>query len=212
MKVLAINGSPHKNGNTAYAINVVAAELAKEGIETEVVTIGNKLVHGCLGCGRCYREKDEKCVFEDDIVNEMFQKIKDVDGLILGSPIHYAGMGGVMSTFLDRLFYVNGANGNLLRHKVGVAIGAVRRSGGIPAVNQLSKYLEYSEMVIPTSNYWNVIHGLMPGDAEKDGEGNQIMRILGKNMGWLMNVIEAGKGKIAKPEKEVKVMTNFIRE
>ncbi|MDC7220572.1 MAG: flavodoxin family protein [Spirochaetales bacterium] len=211
MKVLAINGSPHAKGNTAYAIGVVADELAKEGIETEVLTIGKETIHGCLGCGRCYKERNETCPAFDDMVNEAFQKIKEADGLILGSPIHYAGMAGVMSTFLDRLFYMNGANGNVLRHKAGVALGAVRRSGGIPAVNQLSKYLEYSEMVIPTSNYWNVIHGTKPGDAEQDAEGVQIMRVLGKNMAWLMKLIEAGKGTIPAPEAEKKVMTNFVR-
>lgn len=211
MKVLAINGGPHPNGNTAFAIGLVADELKKEGIETETITIGNKLIHGCTGCGRCFRERDEKCVFEDDMVNDVFQKLKAVDGLILGSPIHYAGMSGAMSSFLDRLFYLNGANGNVLRHKVGVALGAVRRSGGIPAVNQLSKYLEYSEMVIPTSNYWNVIHGTVAGDAEKDEEGTQIMRVLGKNMAWVLKLIEAGRDAIPAPEAERKVMTNFIR-
>lgn len=211
MKVLAINGGPHPNGNTAYAISVIAEELKKEGIETEVITIGNKVIHGCLDCGRCLREQDEKCVFEDDIVNEVFQKLKEVDGIILGSPTYSAGMNGVMSTFLDRLFFINIANGNVLRHKVGVAITALRRSGGIPAVNQLSKYLEYSEMVIPTSHYWNVIHGLAPGEAKEDAEGNQIMRVLGKNMAWIMKVIEDGKGKVEELEAEVKVMTNFVR-
>jgi multimeric flavodoxin WrbA len=212
MKVLAINGGPHPNGNTAYAIGVIAEELKKEGIETEVLTIGNELIHGCTGCGRCRRERDEKCVFEDDIVNNVFQKLKEVDGIILGSPVHYAGMSGIMSTFLDRLWYMNGANGNVLRHKVGVAIGAVRRSGGIPTVNQLSKYLEYSEMVIPTSNYWNVIHGAKPGEAQKDEEGKQIMSVLGKNMAWVMKLIEAGKGTVAEPKAEAKVAMNFIRE
>ena len=211
MKVLAINGGPHAKGNTAYAISVVTDELRKSGIETEVITIGKELIHGCTGCGRCIREHDEKCIFEDDIVNEVFQKLKDVDGIILGSPIHYAGMTGVMSTFLDRLFYLNGANGTVLRHKVGAALGAVRRSGGIPAVNQLRKYLEYSEMVIPTSNYWNVTHGTNPGDAEKDEEGNQIMRVLGKNMAWVMRLIEAGKNSIDEPVAEQKIFTNFIR-
>jgi multimeric flavodoxin WrbA len=211
MKVLAINGSSHVKGNTAYAISLITDELKKSGIESEVLTIGKELVHGCTGCGRCYRERDEKCVFEDDIVNDVFKKLKDVDGLILGSPIHYAGMSGVISTFLDRLFYLNGANGNVLRHKVGVAIGAVRRSGGIPAVNQLNKYLEYSEMIIPTSNYWNVIHGHKPGEALKDEEGVQIMRILGKNMAWIMSVIDAGQGKVDAPEAERKIMSNFIR-
>jgi multimeric flavodoxin WrbA len=212
MKVLAINGSPHPKGNTAYAIGIVAEELKKEGIETDVVTIGNQVVHGCLGCGRCFKERNEKCVvYNDDMVNELFQRMKEADGLILASPIHYAGMGGIISTLLDRLFYVNTANGNVVRHKVGVALGAVRRSGGIPAVDQLNKYLEYAEMLIPTSNYWNVIHGAAPGQAEQDEEGKQIMRVLGKNMAWAMKLVENGKGVVKEPEEERKIMTNFIR-
>jgi multimeric flavodoxin WrbA len=150
-------------------------------------------------------------VFEDDIINELFQKIKEADGIILASPIHYSGVSGGIKTVLDRLFYLNGANGNVLRHKVGVSIGAVRRSGGIQAVNQLNKYLEYSEMIIPTSNYWNVIYGMKPGEAKEDKEGTQIMRVLGKNMAWTMKVIEAGRDKVNEPEAERKIMTNLVR-
>ncbi|MDC7223385.1 MAG: flavodoxin family protein [Spirochaetales bacterium] len=211
MKVLAINGSPHPKGNTAYAIGLVTAELEKEGIETETITVGNKPIQGCLGCGRCFKERDEKCVIERDMVNEVFQKFKETDGLILGAPVHFAGMGGAVSSLLDRLFYLNGANGNVLRHKAGAAVSAVRRSGGIPSVNQLNQYLEYSEMVLPTSNYWNVIYGARPGEAEQDEEGKQTMRILGKNMAWVMKLIEAGRGTVAEPEAEQKIMTNFIR-
>lgn len=211
MKVLAINGSARPNGNTAYAIGVIAEQLKNEGIETEVVTVGNKLVHQCIDCKRCFKEHDNKCVFEDDIVNELFLKLREADGVILGTPIHFAGVSGNIKTVLDRLFYMNIANGSPMRHKVGVAIGAVRRSGGIQAVDTLNKYFEIAEMVVPSSSYWNVIHGMTPGQAAQDDEGNQIMRVLGKNMAWTMKVIDASKDKVTEPDIENKIATNMIR-
>lgn len=211
MKVLAINGSPKTKGNTAYAIQLVLDELEKSGIETEIITIGNKTIKGCTGCGLCFRNKDEKCVIKGDELNGWIQKMKEADGLIFGSPVYYAALNGTMKAFMDRAFYVAGANKNLFRHKVGAAVVAVRRSGGLPTFNQLNNFINYSEMVVPTANYWNVIHGTMPGDATKDEEGKQIMRILGKNMAWLLQMIDASKDTITKPEAERKIMTNFIR-
>ena len=133
----------------------------------------------------CAKNKDERCVQPGDDVNDLIQTLKRSDGIILGSPVHYASLGGTMKCFLDRTFYVAGVNGGLFRQKVGTAIAAVRRSGGIPAFEQLNHYLLYSEMVLPTSNYWNVIHGMLPGEVQQDEEGKQIMRLLGKNMAWL---------------------------
>lgn len=211
MKVVAINGSPKPNGNTAQAIQIVAQELKNEGIEVEVLNIGNKPVRGCIGCGKCFENRNEQCVFNDDITNQLINKMKDADGIILGSPTYYAGVSGQMKCFLDRAFYVAGANGGLFRHKVGASLAAVRRTGGIVAIEQLNKYIFYSEMMIASSNYWNVIHGRTPGEIAGDLEGNQIMRILGKNMAWMLKLREAGKGIVEPPASEKKIMTNFIR-
>lgn len=210
MKIVAFNGSPNKEGNTYHAIRIVTGELEREGIETEIIHVGNKLIRGCLACGQCGKNRDEKCVTKDE-VNEWIQKMKAADGVILGSPVHYSSIGATMKAFLDRAFYVAGNNGGLFRHKVGAAVVAVRRSGGLPAFHQLNHYLAYSEMIIPTSCYWNVIHGTKPGEALQDDEGVQIMRVLGKNMAWLLKLIENGQGAVAEPEKEKKVVTNFIR-
>ena len=137
--------------------------------------------------------------------------MKEADGIILGSPVHFSAMGGTMKSFLDRAFYVTGVNGGMLRHKVGASVVAVRRSGGVPTFNQLNNYINYSEMIMPTSNYWNVIHGTKPGDALQDKEGVQIMGVLGKNMVWLMKLVENGKEKVEIPAKERKTMMSFIR-
>ena len=211
MKVVAINGSPNAEGNTWHAIKMVAAELEKESIATEIIHVDNKVVRGCLACGQCAKMRNEQCVVGDDGLNEWIQQMKGADGIILGSPVHYSAIGGTMKSFLDRAFYVSGVNGGLYRHKVGAAVAAVRRSGGIPTFNQLNNYLNYSEMLIPTSNNWNVIHGARGGEALRDEEGAQIMRVLGKNMAWLLKLVENGKGRVAEPEGEAKTFMNFIR-
>ncbi len=211
MKILAFNGSPNKNGNTCHALQMVTAELEKEGIETEIIHVGNKAIRGCLACGQCAKKQDEQCVQVDDPVNEWIQLMKNADGILFGSPVHFSAIAGTMKSFLDRAFYVTGVNGSMLRHKVGASVVAVRRSGGLPTFNQLNNFICYSEMLMPTSNYWNVIHGTKPGEATQDLEGAQIMRTLGKNMAWLMKLVENGKGVIAPPEKEDKVWMHFIR-
>lgn len=211
MKVLAINGSPRKNGNTARAIEIVCNELKAEGIETEVICVGNKVIRGCMGCGKCFINRDEKCIFSDDDVNDLIQKMKDTDGLLLGSPVHWSGVGGTMKSFLDRAFYVSIANNGLFSRKVGASVAAVRRSGGIPTIDQLNKYLFYAEMLLPGSNYWNVIHGAQPDEVLQDEEGVQIMRVLGKNMAWMLKLVDHGKCVVTPPERERKVITNFIR-
>lgn len=209
MKVVAFNGSPKKEGNTYHAIRMVADELEKEGIEVEIVHVGNKTIRGCLACNSCARNNNSKCIINDDEVNGWIQKMKDADGIILGSPVHYSAIAGTMKSFLDRAFYV--ANAGFLRHKVGAAVVAVRRSGGVATFNQLNNYISYAEMLIPTTNYWNVIHGTAPGEAVEDEEGRQIMRVLGKNMAWLMKLVENGKGTVIEPEREDKIFTNFVR-
>ena len=198
-------------GNTWHAISMVTAELEKEGIDTEIIHVGNKSIRGCAACGQCVKNKNEQCVQSGDEVNEWIQKMKHADGIIFGSPVHYAAMAGTMKSFMDRAFYVAGVNNGLLRHKVGAAVVAVRRSGGLPTFDQLNNFINYSEMLIPTSNYWNVIHGARPGEVIKDEEGVQIMRVLGKNMAWLMNLVENGRGIVAEPDKENKIYMNFIR-
>ncbi|WP_432663866.1 flavodoxin family protein [Wukongibacter baidiensis] len=211
MKVVAFNGSPRKEGNTYYAIKMVMNELEKEGIKTEIVHVGNKRIRGCVACYQCSANKDERCAIQDDEVNDWIQKMKEADGIVIGSPVYYSGVAGTMKSFLDRAFLVAGVNDRMLRHKVGASVVAVRRSGGIPTFNQLNQYINYSEMIMPTSNYWNVIHGTNPGEALQDEEGVQIMKVLGKNMAWLMKLAENGKGKAEVAEAEEKVFTNFIR-
>ncbi|CEQ27378.1 flavodoxin family protein [Paeniclostridium sordellii] len=211
MKVVAFNGSPHKKGNTYNAIETVAKELEKEGIEVDIVHVGNKAIRGCIACGGCSRNQNERCVLDKDEVNEWIQKMKEADGIILGSPVYYSAIAGTMKSFLDRAFYVASSNGGMFRHKVGASVVAVRRSGGIPVFDQLNNYINYSEMIMPTSNYWNVAYGTAPGEVTQDEEGMQIMRVLGKNMAWMMKVVEAGKSQVKENEKEDKIFTNFIR-
>jgi len=211
MKVVAFNGSPKKEGNTYHALLLVTKELEKQGIETEIAHVGNKKIMGCTACGQCKKNQDEKCIIKTDNVNLWIQKMKEADGILLGSPVHYASLGANLKSFLDRAFYVSGSNGNLFRHKVDASVVAVRRSGGLPTFNELNNYLNYSEMMIPTSNYWNVIHGTSPGKVLKDKEGVQIMQVLGKNMGYLLKIMEYGKANVEAPEQEDKIYTNFIR-
>jgi multimeric flavodoxin WrbA len=211
VKVTAFNGSPKQNGNTFRAISLVCEELEASGIQTEIVHIGSEKIRGCVGCGSCAKNKDERCAFSDDPVNDCIQKIKASNGILLGSPVYYSGIAGTMKSFLDRLFYVAGSNGSMFRHKTGAAIAAVRRSGGVTTVDQLNHYLLNTEMIIATSSYWNVIHGAVPGEVDQDGEGVQIMRTLGRNMAWIMKLVERGSGEILPPPQEKKVRTNFIR-
>lgn len=211
MKVLAFNGSSRRHGNTAGSLNTVIAELETDGIETEIIHVGKENIHGCVACFTCAKKKNERCAFEDDPVNEWIQKMKAADGILLGSPVHFSGVAGAMKCFLDRAFFVISVNNGMMRHKVGAAVAAVRRSGGVCTMDSLNHYLLYSEMMIPGSNYWNVAYGMNPGEMEQDGEGKQIMSVLGKNMAWLMKLIEAGKKEVPPPERTVKTMTNFIR-
>jgi len=211
MQVVAFNGSPKANGNTAAAIQLVASELETAGIEVTVIQVGSQLIRGCIACGKCIRNQNERCVIETDQVNEWLQLMKGADGILLGSPVHFASVGGTMKSFLDRAFYVSAVNGSLLRHKVGAAVVAVRRSGGVTTFDDLNHYINYAEMIMPGSNYWNVIHGTRPGDTVNDHEGEQIMRVLGRNLAWLLKLIDHGRAAFPAPAAENKIFTNFVR-
>lgn len=209
MKVIAINGSPRKEGNTSHAIQMVGDVLKKHDIDLEVIQVGNQSISGCLACNACAKSRDEKCVIKGDQVNEWIQKMKEADGIILASPVHYASIAGNMKSFLDRAFYVAGMNGGLFRHKVATSLVAVRRSGGMPTFNELNNYINYSEMFVATSNYWHVIHGNRKGEVLKDEEGVQVMEVLGENMAYLMHTLN--NSKIEKPAPVRKAYMSFIR-
>lgn len=204
MKVLAINGSPHEQGCTYTAIRLVADELEKQGIETEIVQVGKLPVRSCIGCRACKESK--RCVF-DDIVNECIDKSKDADGILLGSPVYYSGIAGSMKCFLDRFFYA----GSYLHYKVGAAVVSARRAGTVETFQQLNNYFNLRNIVIAPSHYWNEVHGSNAEDVMKDEEGVQIMRTLGRNMAWLLKTMEYGKNAVPLPEQEEVIHTNFIR-
>lgn len=208
MKVVAISGSPNAKGNTQTAIDMVFEELRKEGIECETIQVGNKAFKSCMACGGC-KKNPGKCAFGSDGLNEIIEKVREADGVILGSPIHFAGISGAMKCVCDRLGFVATNDPSILYHKVGTSVAAVRRTGGIAAFDCLNHYLAYCEMIIASSNYWNIIHGRTPGEAVQDAEGSQIMRVLGKNMAWLLKMREQGLDMA--PEREAKVLMNFIR-
>jgi len=204
MKVLLINGSPHTHGCTARALEEVARTLQENGIETETVQVGNKPVRGCIGCGKC--GKLGKCVF-DDIVNETHEKLAACDGLVIGSPVYYASANGSLIAFLDRLFYSNRED---LRMKVGASVVSARRGGNTATFDELNKYFTISQMPVASSRYWNQVHGFTAEDVEKDLEGLQTMRVLGRNMAFLIRSIALGKEQFGLPEVEaVRCTTSF---
>ncbi len=209
MKVLAVNGSPKVNGNTATALNVMKEVFETKGIEFEMVTIGNEEIRGCIGCAMCLKAKSGRCeAFKDDAVNKVLDKMESADALIIGSPVYYAGMNGTMKSFLDRMFYAGSPSG-IFKRKVGVGVVAVRRTGGSETFFDLMKYLTYSQMVIATSTYWNVIHGRTPGEAIQDKEGVVTMQTLADNMAYLMEVLD--KTNVEMPVQREKVWTHFVR-
>jgi multimeric flavodoxin WrbA len=208
MKVLLINGSPKKEGCTYTALAEVAQELEKNGIDTEIFHVGNKPIIGCTGCGFCAKTGSHQCVYTEDTVNEAILKAKEADGVIFGSPVHYASASGAITSFLDRLFYA----GYPMAHKPGAAVASCRRGGATATLDQINKYFGIAQMPVVSSNYWNMVHGNSPEEVRQDEEGMQTMRILGKNMAWMLKCIEAGKNAgIEKPELETKIKTNYIR-
>ena len=204
MKVLMINGSPRENGNTAIALDEMKNVFEAEGVETEIVQVGNKNVRGCVACGRC--AKLGKCVF-DDIVNELAPDLEAADGLVIASPVYYASANATLIAVLDRLFYSTPFSKAM---KVGASVVCARRGGCSATFDELNKYFTISNMPVASSQYWNSIHGRAPGEAQQDEEGKQTMRVLARNMAFLMKSIALGKEKYGLPEIEKHIFTNFI--
>lgn len=205
MKVIAINGSPRQKGNTYQALRAVCDGLEQQNIETEIIHIGNMDIKGCIGCGRC---KDGQCHFSDAKLREIVDKIYAADGLLLGSPVYYAGIAGTMKSFLDCLFYPS--NGRM-RLKIGASIAILRRSGGVTTFDQLNNYFLISEMLIAPSYYWNVVHGGAPGEITQDAEGMCILGNLASNMAWMLKLKDYGKGALPIPAPVKREWTNFVR-
>lgn len=206
MKVILVNGSPHEKGCTYTALTEVEKTLNKEGIETEMLWLGNEPVAGCIGCGACL--KSGRC-FRNDVVNTFIEKMSQADGFVFGSPVHFASASGELTSFMDRAFY---GRGSLVAGKPAAAVVSCRRGGATAAFDQINKYFSISNMPIVTSQYWNQVHGNTPEQVVQDEEGMQTMRTLGMNMAWLMKCIEAGKkAGIDRPEYEKKIATNYIR-
>ncbi|MCQ2596491.1 MAG: flavodoxin family protein [Treponema sp.] len=205
MKVLMLNGSPRANGNTFTALNEMCKVFKKEGIETQIVHIGNKAIRGCVACGSCGQKG--KCVFDDE-VNEVAKLFEEADGLVLGSPVYYASANSTLTALCDRLFYSSHFDKTM---KVGASVAVARRGGITATYDQLNKYFGISGMPIASGQYWNGAHGAAPGQAAEDTEGMQQMRTLAENMVFLMKSIQLGKEKFGIPDKEKKTFMNFIR-
>lgn len=206
MKVILVNGSPHKQGCTYTAITEIKKTLEKNGIETEEFWLGNKPTAGCIGCGNCL--ETGKC-FMDDKVNEFLEKVPEADGFIFGTPVHFASGSGMITSFMDRVFY---GRRNLFKNKLAACVVSCRRGGATSTFDQINKYFAMNNMPIVTSQYWNMVHGSKPEDVLKDEEGLQTMRTLANNMSWLLKCIEAGKNAgIKEPKNEKIIQTNFIR-
>ena len=206
MKVILLNGSPNKEGCTYTALHEVAESLNKNGVETEIVWMGKSVSSGCTACGAC--KKMGRCIFTEDTVNEVLEKMEQADGLVVGSPVYYASPNGSIVSFLDRLFFA----GNCFSYKPAAAVASARRAGTTATLDMLQKYFSISNMMVVSSQYWPMVHGSCPEDVRKDEEGMQTMRVLGANMAWLLKCIQAGKeAGVSLPEPEERKKTNFIR-
>ena len=205
MKVILINGSPNARGCTYTALQEVEKILNAESIDTEIIQIGHKDIRGCIGCRQC--KKIGKCIF-DDCVNDVVAKFIECDGIVIGSPVYFASANGTLVSFIDRLFYSSHCDKTM---KVGAAVVSARRGGCSATFDELNKYFTISSMPVVSSQYWNSVHGYTAEDVRKDAEGLQTMRVLGKNMAFLIKSIQLGKEKYGLPEKEKSVHTHFIR-
>lgn len=205
MKVLMINGSPHAKGCTFTALSEVGKALTESGVEWEILHIGNRDIRGCISCRKC--AEAGQCVF-DDPVNEAAKKFEEADGLIVGTPVYYAGANGTLTNFLTRLFYSTRFDKSL---KVGAAVVSCRRGGASATFDELNKFFTISQMPVVASKYWNSVHGNSPEEVLQDLEGLQVMRLLGRNMAFLVKSIALGKETFGAPEKEPPIFTNFVR-
>ena len=206
MKVILVNGGPHKEGCTYTALKEVEKQLNKNDIKTEIFWVGVKPIAGCIGCGKC--KNTGKC-FMNDKVNEFIEKAKDADGFVFGTPVHFASASGALTSFMDRVFY---AGKNVFQTKLGAGVVSCRRGGATATFDQINKYFTINNMPIVSSQYWNMVHGNTPEEVVKDEEGMQTMRTLGNNMSWLLKCIEQGsKVGIEVPEREEPIRTNYIR-
>ena len=205
MKVLLINGSPKANGNTALALSEMAKVFETEGVGTETIHVGNKPIRGCIACNQC--RKQGKCVF-DDMVNEVAPKFQAADGIVVGSPVYYAGPNATVMAFLDRLYYSTSFDKSM---KVGAAVAVCRRGGSSAAFDRLNKYFTISGMPVASGYYWNSVHGMTPGEAAQDAEGLRNVRMVARNMAFLIKSIALGREKFGLPVKEKGEVTNFIR-
>ena len=203
MKVLLINGSCNKNGCTFRALTEIENVLKQENIETEIIQIGQDAIKDCIGCCGCIKNNN-KCIFGNDVVNEIIEKAKTSDGFVFGSPVYYAHPSGRLLSVLDRVFY---AGGKFLAYKPGAAVVSARRAGTTASIDVINKYFTINKMPVVSSNYWNMIYGTKPEDVEKDLEGLQIMRHIGYNMVWMLNATK----KVEFPKSEDKIKTNFIK-
>ena len=191
MKVIAINGSARKKGNTGQLINMVFEELNKEGIETELIKLAGKKIKSCKACFKCFKNKDKKCIVNNDILNELIEKMIAADAIILGSPTYFANVSPELKSLIDRAGLVGIANDYLFAKKVGAAVVAVRRAGSVNVFDAINKFFFINQMIVPGSLYWNLGIGLQPGDVNNDEEGIRTMKILGQNMAWLMKKLSA---------------------
>ena len=206
MNVLLINGSPHPNGCTFTALSEVAGQLGAQGIETTFLQVGTKPVRDCIACYGCM--KTGHCVFDDDPANQCIDLLKKADGVVVGSPVYYAGPTGALTALLNRVFFLKES---AYAGKPAAAVVSCRRGGASAAFDRLNKYFTIANMPVVPSQYWNSVHGMNPDEVRQDKEGMQVMRTLGRNMAWLLKSIEAGKGTVPLPAGEEPVMTNFIR-
>ena len=202
MKVVLINGSPHRKGNTFIALSEVAGALEKEGVQTEIIQLGIKAVQGCIACNKC--AELGHCVFQDTLYNQVREALQEADGIVVGSPVYYAGPNGALCALLDRVFY---SCSELLAYKAGASVAVCRRGGASATFDRLNKYFTILNMPVVSSQYWNSVHGMRPGEATEDAEGLQTMRMLGRNMAWLLKGVKREE----RPEPELRVMNNFIR-
>ncbi|MFZ5950914.1 MAG: flavodoxin family protein [Candidatus Rifleibacteriota bacterium] len=211
MKVVAFNGSPRKEGNTAILLNEVLGQLSSQGIETELLQLGGQVIRGCIACGRCAELKNKKCAITNDPINDYIELCAKADAVLLGSPTYFADVTAELKAFIDRVGMVGMVNGAMFKRKAGAAVVAVRRGGSVHAFDTINHFFQISQMFTIGSSYWNMGYGRNPGEVKQDEEGLQTMQNLGKNMAWLLKCIDVARTQIPEPETLMVKRTSFIR-